>query len=133
MVLVRDDVEADLVAQAVLVEAFLEELRRDLRVAIAVRQIAAHRINRVEALLRDERVGVFAKIPGLHHGSSSGQRSRRERPLPLPIAPLGANKVRACRAGASSMRREWVPSLSPASGGEGNWLQRRRETPSPPL
>ena len=66
MMLVRDDVEADLVAQPVFVEAFLEELRRGLRVAIAVRQVAAHRLDRVEHLLRDERVGVLAEIPGLH-------------------------------------------------------------------
>src|SRR5580704_9686572 len=66
MVLVRDDVEPDLVTQPVFVEAFLEQPRRSGGIAIAVRQAAAHRIDAVEHLLRDERIGVFAEIPGLH-------------------------------------------------------------------
>ena len=66
MMLVRDDVEPHLVAQPILVEAFLEQLRRGRRVAIAVGQAAAHRVDAVQHLLRDERIRVFAEIPGLH-------------------------------------------------------------------
>ena len=66
MMLDRDDVDAELVAQQVLVEAFLEQIGGELRVAILVGQARAHRIRRVEHLLRHERIGVFAMIPGLH-------------------------------------------------------------------
>jgi hypothetical protein len=66
MVLDRDDVDAELVAQQVLVEAFLEQIGGDLRVAVFVGQAGAHRLGAVEHLLRHERVDVLAMVPGLH-------------------------------------------------------------------
>ncbi len=54
MMLVGDDVEADVVAKPVFVENLVVELRRDLRIAVFVRQAGAHRFGLVEHLRRDE-------------------------------------------------------------------------------
>ena len=62
----RDDVDPELVAQKVLVEAFFEQARGDGRIAIFVRQAGAHGIGAVKDLLRNEGVDVFAMIPSLH-------------------------------------------------------------------
>jgi hypothetical protein len=74
MMLDRNDVDAELVAKQVLVEAFLEKLRRELRVAVSVRQAGAHRVRRVKHLLRHKRIGILAMVPSLH---------RRLRAVPL--------------------------------------------------
>ena len=66
MVLVGDDVEADIVAQPVFVEDLVIEPRGDLRVAIFVGQAGAHRVGLVQHLGRDERVGVLAVVPQFH-------------------------------------------------------------------
>jgi hypothetical protein len=62
----RDDVDPELVAQEVLVEAFFEQVRGDTRIAIFVRQAGAHRIGAVKDFLRNEGVDVLAMIPSLH-------------------------------------------------------------------
>ena len=77
MVLDRDDVDAEIVAQQVLVEAFLEQIGGDLRVAIFVGQAGAHRVGAVEHLLRHKGIDVLAMIPGLHGGYSSRKRRTR--------------------------------------------------------
>src|SRR5438552_439416 len=66
MVLVRDDVEPDVVAQQVLVQALLKELRGDFRLAVLVRQAPAHRVGARQHVLGHERVRVLAQVPGLH-------------------------------------------------------------------
>ena len=70
MVLARCDVEPEFVAQQVFVERLLKQLRRDLGIAVAVRQAGAHRIRRVQHLVGDERIGVLAMKPGVHEFSS---------------------------------------------------------------
>ncbi len=65
-----------LVAQQMLVEAFLEQIGGNLRVAIFVRQAGAHRLGAVEHVLRHEGVDVFAMVPGLHVGSPARHRWR---------------------------------------------------------
>src|SRR5215469_4086474 len=69
MVLDRDHVDPELIAQQVLVEAFLEQVGGDLWVTISVGEARAHRICPIEYVLRHKRVDVFAMIPGLHLGS----------------------------------------------------------------
>ena len=66
MMLDRDDVDAEVVAQQVLVEAFLEQIGGDLGVAIFVGQAGAYRGGGVENFLRHKRVDVFAMIPSAH-------------------------------------------------------------------
>ena len=74
MVLDRYDVDAEIVAQQVLVEAFLEQIRGDLRVAILVGQARAHRLGAVEHFLRHKGIDVLAMVPSLH-GYSSMKRA----------------------------------------------------------
>jgi hypothetical protein len=66
MMLDRHDIDAEVVAIEMLVEAFLEKLRRDLRVAIFVRQARADRVRRIEHVLRHKRIGILAMVPSLH-------------------------------------------------------------------
>src|SRR6516225_5808398 len=66
MVLDRDDVDPELVAQQVLVEALLEQVRGNLRVTIFVGQAGAHRLRAVEDVLRYEGIDVLAMVPSLH-------------------------------------------------------------------
>ena len=66
MMLDRDDVDPEIVAQQMLVEAFMEQIGGDLRVAVSVRQAGAHRLGAVEHLLRHKGIDVLAMVPGLH-------------------------------------------------------------------
>src|SRR5208282_4855943 len=66
MMLDRDDVDPELVAQQVLVEALREQIRGDLGVAIFVGQAGAHRFRPIEHFLPHEGVHVLAMIPSLH-------------------------------------------------------------------
>ena len=70
MVLVGDDVEAEIVAQPVLVEDLVVQPRGDLRVAVAVGQAGAHRVGLLQHLVRHERVRVLAVVPQLHEPTS---------------------------------------------------------------
>ena len=73
----RDDVDPEIVAQEVLVEAFMEQIGGDLRVAISVRQAGAHRLGAVEHLLRHKGVDVLAMVPGVHRPLRFHGRYRR--------------------------------------------------------
>jgi hypothetical protein len=66
MVLDRQHVEAEIVAQQELVDDLLEQIGGDARVAIAVGQAAAHRLRGVEHRSRDEWVGNLALPPRIH-------------------------------------------------------------------
>ncbi len=66
MMLDRDHVDAVRIAEHEFVQAFLEEGRRDVRVAIFVRQARAHRIGAVEHFLRHEGIGDLTLKPGVH-------------------------------------------------------------------
>jgi hypothetical protein len=76
MVLARRDVEAELVAEEILVEGLLEELGRDLGVAIFVGQAGPNRICAIEHVLGDEGIRVLAVKPGVHPLSLSQPRRR---------------------------------------------------------
>jgi hypothetical protein len=76
MMLARRDVEAELVAEEILVEGFLEELGRDLGVAIFVGQAGPNRICAIEHVLGDEGIRVLAVKPGVHPLSLSRPRRR---------------------------------------------------------
>ena len=73
----RDDIDAEIVAQQVLVEAFFEQIGGDLRVAILVGKAGTHRVGAVEHLLRYKGVDVLAMIPSLHGRYSSRKRETR--------------------------------------------------------
>src|ERR1700758_5267143 len=77
MVLDRDHIDPKIVAQQMLVEAFLEQIRSDLRVAISVGEAGAHRGGAVENFLRNKGINVLAMIPRLHRGYSSRKRDTR--------------------------------------------------------
>src|SRR5271170_6466497 len=66
VVLARGDVETELVTEQVFVEGFLEQLRRNLWIAIFVGQAGPHRIRRIKHVRRDERIRVFAMKPSVH-------------------------------------------------------------------
>jgi hypothetical protein len=66
MVLVCDDVDADVIAQAVLIEDLIVEPRSDLRVAILIRQAGPDRLGLFQDLVRDEGVGVLTVVPQFH-------------------------------------------------------------------
>src|SRR5579863_8230851 len=67
MVLDRQDVHAEVVAQQELVDDLLEQVGGDTRVAIAVGERAAHRLGRRQYLPRHVRVGNFALPPRIHY------------------------------------------------------------------
>ena len=107
MMLDRDDVDPELVAQQVLVEALFEEIRRNLRIAILVGQAGAHQLGAVEDFLRYERVDVLAMVPGLHLFSpaySSRNATTRS------INALGCSISGWCPAPSISAKRE--PGIS---------------------
>ena len=66
MMLVGDDMEADIVAQPVFVEDLVIKPGGDLRVAVFVGQARPHRRGRVQHLGGDERIGVLAVVPQFH-------------------------------------------------------------------
>jgi hypothetical protein len=70
MMLVGDDMDADIVAQAIFVEDLVIELRHDIRVAISVRQARPHRLGLFQHLVRHERVRVLAMVPQFHNAAS---------------------------------------------------------------
>src|SRR5262249_53965990 len=88
MMLDRDDVDPEVVAQQVLVEALLEEIRRNLGIAIFVGQAGAHRLRAVEDFLRHKRIDVLAMIPSLHPFSLPP--TLRETPRPARQTPRAA-------------------------------------------
>src|SRR5262249_22602557 len=88
MMLDRDDVDPEVVAQQVFVEALLEEIRRNLGIAIFVGQASAHRLGAVEDFLRHKRLHVLAMIPSLH--PSSLPPTLRETPRPARQTPRTA-------------------------------------------
>src|SRR5208337_784100 len=116
MMLDRDDVDAEIVAQQVLVEAFLEQLRTDLRVAISVGQAGAHRRRRVEDLLRHEGVDVLAMIPGSHVGFSGSRSELVIAPKPSsPAEILPDHKAAASARSATNRARASIAGAASAS------------------
>ncbi len=69
VVLDRQHVHAHVVAQQEFVDDLLEQIGGDIRVAIAVRQAAAHRFGGIEHLTRHERVRDLALPPRFHKDS----------------------------------------------------------------
>src|SRR5207249_10154329 len=77
MMLDRHDIDTEVVAQQMLVKTFLEQIGRDLGVAVLVGEAGAHRLGAVEHLLRHKGVDVLAMIPSLHGRYSSRKRETR--------------------------------------------------------
>src|SRR5689334_11799783 len=111
MVLDRQHVHADVVAQQKLVDDFLEQISGDAWVAIAVRQAAAHRLGGLQYLARHERVRDFALPPRFHNYPFLFAAYAR-----LPSPPFGRRGRGVRRASAGRVR--WVSAITP-------------ETPSP--
>ena len=128
VVLDRQHVEPEVVAQEKLVDDLLEEIGGDLRVAVPVRQTGPHGVRGVENLLRHERVRDFALPPSIHRLSlrsgvsdsgTSRRRRRRRRPArSLDDAPparsarsvsRGSARYRPVHTTASRCRR-WRPT-----------------------
>src|SRR6266545_553443 len=128
VVLDRQHVEPEVVAQEKLVDDLLEEIGGDLRIAVPVRQAGPHGVRGVEHLLRHERVRDFALPPSIHRFSlrssvsdsgTSRRRRRRRRPArSLDDAPparsarsvsQGSARYRSVHTTASRCRR-WYPT-----------------------
>ena len=82
----RHDVDAELVAQEMFVEALLEQIRGDFRIAIFVREAGAHRRGAVEHFLPAVRAGADAVLAAsvFHFGQlriGDVKRSLREAQL----------------------------------------------------
>ena len=66
MMLVDHHIQPFLVGEQIFVETFIEEPRRDLRLAIAARQVRARGAVLRDHFVGDEGIRTFAHVPGLH-------------------------------------------------------------------
>jgi hypothetical protein len=70
MMLGRTDVKAHVVAQQILVDRFREQIGGNARVTVSIGQAGAHRVGRIEHLLRHVGIGDLAHPPGVHRSVS---------------------------------------------------------------
>src|SRR5579875_2460756 len=110
MMLVGDDVNAELVAQPIFVEDLVIKLRRDPGIAVLVRQAGPHRGGRFQHLVRNEWVRVLAVVPQFH--KISFRRLRPARPSPGPHPSIGFEHIFF----ASSRQKIYFLSGNPLAG-----------------